>query len=298
MILVTGAGGKTGKAIVRALAQRGAPVRALIRRSEQAPELKALGAREISVGNLDDAAALSRALGGIEAIYHICPNVNRDEVLFARAVVAAAQANRVARFVYHSVLHPQIEAMPHHWLKMRVEEFLLATGLDLTILQPTAYMQNIFGAWRGVVEDSVFRVPYPAETRLSLVDLDDVAEVAALVLTQDGHQSATYELVGTAPLSQHDVAGAIGTALKTGRIRIETEAVEAWEARVRAAGMRDYERRALTAMFSYYARHGLAGSPHMLRALLGRAPHDLAGFLDRAIAKHQSQSGKISPCLD
>ncbi len=71
------------------------------------------------------------------------------------------------RFVYHSVLHPQIEAMPHHWAKMRVEEMLFAAGFDLTILQPTAYMQNILGAWRGIVEDGVFRVPYPVETRLS-----------------------------------------------------------------------------------------------------------------------------------
>ncbi len=57
----------------------------------------------------------------------------------------------VTRFVYHSVLHPQIEAMPHHWQKMRTEEMLFAAGFELTVLQPTAYMQNILGAWRGVV---------------------------------------------------------------------------------------------------------------------------------------------------
>ena len=92
--------------------------------------------------------------------------------------------------------------MPHHWAKLQTEEMLFASGFDLTILQPTAYMQNIVGAWRGITEDGMFRVPYPVETRLSLVDLEDVAEAAALVLTQDGHAGATYELVGTAPLSQ------------------------------------------------------------------------------------------------
>ena len=287
MILVTGAAGKTGKAIVKALAKRGAATRALIRHSKKAPELKALGAVEIVVGSFDDPAALSLAAAGVKAIYHICPNVSRDEVSFARAVVAAAQANKVARFVYHSVLHPQIEAMPHHWQKMRVEELLLAAGFDLTILQPTAYMQNMLGTWPGTVGDGVFRVPYPAETRLSLVDLDDVAEVVALVLTQNGHVSATYELVGTAPLSQHEVAAAVGTALKK-PIRVEAETVEAWEARNRASGMGDYQRTALAAMFRYYALHGLAGNPHTLRALLGRAPNDLAAFLDRVIAKHQT----------
>ena len=72
------------------------------------------------------------------------------------------------------MLHPQIEAMPHHWEKMRVEEMLFAAGLDVTVLQPTAYMQNILGMARDIVEAG-FRVPYPVETPLSLVDLDDVA---------------------------------------------------------------------------------------------------------------------------
>jgi len=278
MILVTGAAGKTGQAVIRALAAKSARVRAFVRRPEQAATLKALGADEINLGTFEDADALSLAVAGARAIYHICPNVSRDELTIARAVAAAAQAHNVKRFVFHSVLHPQIEAMPHHWNKMRAEEMLLAADFDLTILQPTAYMQNILGAWRGIVADGVLRIPYPAETRLSLVDLDDVAEVAARVLTEVGHNGATYELAGTAPLNHIEVATAIGTEL--GRdIRVEVEAVEAWESRVRAAGMGDHERVTLAAMFRYYARHGLAGNSNTLRWLLGRAPHDLTHFI-------------------
>ncbi len=141
-------------------------------------------------------------------------------------------------------------------------------------------MQNILGAWRGIAEDGVLRVPYPAETRISLVDLDDVADAAAIVLTEPGHGGAAYELVGTPPLSQHEVASAIGAALgKT--IRVEEESVAAWETRMRSAGMGDYERTTLAAMFRYYAAHGLIGNPHTLGWLLNRAPHELAGFLQR-----------------
>src|ERR1700692_359040 len=186
MILVTGAAGKTGNAIVKALAARGAAVRALVRRAEHSDALRRLGAAEVNVGSFDDAAAIADAVGGTQAIYHICPNVSPNEFDYARTVVTATLAHGIKRFVYHSVLHPQIEAMPHHWNKMRAEEMLLAADFDLTILQPTAYMQNILGAWRGIVEDGVLRVPYPADTRLSLVDLDDVAEVAAWVLMGDG----------------------------------------------------------------------------------------------------------------
>lgn len=280
MILVTGAAGKTGRAVVKALAARGARVRALAHRPEHAGALMALGAAEVSVGNFEDARTLADAIACVQAIYHICPNVSPQEVAYAQAVVAAAQAHRVKRFVYHSVLHPQIEAMPHHWRKMRVEEFLFSAGFDLTVLQPTAYVQNILGAWRGIVAEDVFRVPYPVETRLSLVDLEDVADAAALVLTQDGHSGAIYELVGTKPLSQTEVAAAIGAAL--GRsVRAEAETVAAWEARARAGGMGEHERVTLAAMFRYYANHGLVGNPNTLSWLLGRAPRDLVSFLGR-----------------
>ncbi len=150
---------------------------------------------------------------GASAVYHICPNVSPHEVDYARAVVAAAKAAGVRRLVYHSVLHPQIEAMPHHWEKMRAEELLFAADLDVTVLQPTAYMQNILAGWRDIAEAGIYRVPYPVESRISLVDLDDVAAAAALVLTQPGHGGAIYELVGTPPLSQTEVAAALSEAL-------------------------------------------------------------------------------------
>jgi NAD(P)H dehydrogenase (quinone) len=283
MILVTGAAGKSGRAVVTALAAKGAAVRAFIRNPAHAGELLALGAAEVSFGSFEDARALTQAAAGARAIYHICPNVSRDEMAYARAVATAARTHGVRRVVYHSVLHPQIEAMPHHWQKMRVEEMLFEAGFDLTVLQPTAYMQNILGAWDGIIGDGVYRFPYPAATRLSLVDLDDVGEAAAIVLTQDGHHGASYELAGTPALSQSDVAAALGVAL--GRIvRAEEEPLAAWEARARAGGMGEYERITLAAMFRYYAAYGLVGNAHVLRWLLGRPPTSLAASLARAAA--------------
>jgi NAD(P)H dehydrogenase (quinone) len=280
MILVTGAAGKSGKAVVKALAAKGARVRALIRNPEHARALLALGAGEVSFGSFEDARGLSQAAAGVRAIYHICPNVSRDEIVYARAVAAAARTHGVRRFVFHSVLHPQIEAMPHHWQKMRVEEMLFVAGFDLTVLQPTAYMQNILGVWDGIVRDGVFKFPYPAETRLSLVDLDDVGEAAAIVLTQGSHGGATYELAGTPALSQAEVATLLSRVL--GReVRAEEEPLAAWEARAHALGMGDYERATLAAMFRYYAKHGLIGNPNTLRWLLGRAPTNLASFFER-----------------
>src|SRR6202165_177300 len=183
MILVTGAGGNTGKAVIKALVARGVPVRAFARSSAHEAALTAIGVREVVAGAMDDVDSLSRAVRGMNAIYHICPNVNPREVVFAKAIITAATNLSVSRLVYHSVLHPQIEAMPHHWNKLRVEEMLFSSGLNIAILQPTAYMQNSLAQWDRMVSDGIFRVPYPIETRLSLVDLDDVAEAAVIVST-------------------------------------------------------------------------------------------------------------------
>ena len=283
MILITGASGKTGRAVIAALAARQEPVRAFVRRAENAHALLHLGARETVIGSLDDVAALGRALDGAQAIYHICPNVSADEERFGRNAIAAAHQAGVRRFVYHSVLHPQIEAMPHHWSKMRVEEALFESGLDVTILQPTAYMQNLLAGWRTIVDDGVHRTPYPVGTRISLIDLADVAEVAAKVLVAPEHAGATYELVGTEALSQTEVAACLSDAL--GRtVRADAEPVETWEARVRVGGMGDVERDTLAKMFRYYERHGLVGNSGTLGFLLGRAPTTLADFA-RRVAK-------------
>ena len=283
MILVTGAGGKTGNAVIKALVAFGAPVRAFVRSLAHEAALTAMGVREVVAGEMGDAHALSRAVRGTEAIYHICPNVSPHEVVFARGLITAATDSGVSRLVYHSVLHPQIEAMPHHWNKLRVEEMLFASGLGITVLQPTAYMQNSLAQWNRMVRDGIYRVPYPVETRLSLVDLDDVAEAAALVLTNGGHSGATYELVGTPPLSQIEIAGIFGHTLNKA-IRAETEAVESWDQRARRAGMDDHQRETLIKMFGAYARDGLKGNPNVLGWLLGRPPTLLAAFAARIAA--------------
>ena len=284
MIVVSGAAGKTGRAIVRALAERGAAVRAWVRRESQAEALRALGASEVVAGDVRDDEAARVALAGARALYHICPNVHPDELAIGQSLIAAARAAGIEHFVFHSVLHPQTEAMPHHWQKLRVEEALFESGLNFTLLQPAPYMQNTLAYWDAARTTGVFRVPYPVETRLSLVDLDDVAAAAARVLTEPGHAGATYELVGPPGLSQTAVADEIGHAL--GRaVSAEAEPVGAWEHRAGAGGLGDYAVSTLLAMFRYYARYGLWGSPNTLTWLLGRPPTTYAQFAARTAAE-------------
>ncbi len=280
MILVTGAGGKTGRAVIKALAARGETVRALVRQAAQADEAIGIGAVEVLVGDMRKEDIMRAAMHGVRKVYHVCPNVHPDEVLIGTRVIEAARAAGVEQSVFHSVLHPQAEKMPHHWNKLRVEELLFESGLPFTILQPTAYMQNLLAGWEAITLQGVYSVPYPVETRLSLVDLNDVAEAAARVLSEPGHSGATYELAGTPPLTQVEVARLLSESL--GRpVHARAISIDQWETKAHASSLSDYAIETLKAMFTYYERYGLVGSPNVLRWLLGREPATLAEFATR-----------------
>jgi uncharacterized protein YbjT (DUF2867 family) len=280
MILITGAAGKTGRAVLRALVARGESVRALVHRSEQMPPLEALGAQEVLAGDMRDQATMERAVYGVRAVYHICPNVSPDEVAIGQAAIAAARMAGVEHFVYHSVLHPQTEAMPHHWQKLRVEEKLFESGLPCTILQPSVYMQNVLAHWQQILAQGIYPVPYAVETRLGMVDLEDVAAAAAVVLTQPGHAGATYELAGAEALTQAEVAAILSQQL--GRpVRAEVISRQAWERGARASGLGDYQVQTLLKMFDYYERYGFWGNPRVLSWLLGRPPATFAAFVEQ-----------------
>ena len=280
MILVTGAAGKSGQAVIAELAKQGEHVRALVHRSEQSQIVLDLGAEEVFVGDMTQKESLQAAGRGIHAIYHICPNVSPDEFSIGQNVIGIARTNGIEDFVYHSVLQPQIGAMPHHWEKLRVEELLINSGLDFTILQPAAYMQNVLGAWARIAGEGIYSVPYPLETKLGMVDLRDIAEVAVNVVADQGHRRATYELAGNQVLSQVEIANSLSQILNRPVKAIE-ESIVSWRNRMKILGMGSYQIETLTKMFDYYAKQGFWGNSRSLEYLLGRAPNTLEVVLNR-----------------
>jgi NAD(P)H dehydrogenase (quinone) len=294
MILITGISGKTGRNLLKALTVRGEAVRAMVHRTDQIDLFKSLGAVEVICGDFRDEPSLNRAFEGIQKIYHICPNVQPDEVEIGMSVIRAARLAGVEHIVYHSVLHPQVEEMPHHWKKMRVEELLFKSGLGYTILQPVAYMQNVLAQWDSIVNQGVYPVPYAASTRLGMVDLADVAEAAARVLTQSGHAGAIYELAGAEALTQTEVAETFARKLQK-PVRVEVIPLEAWEQRARSAGMADYAVVTLLRMFRYYEQYGFWGNANTLAGLLGRAPRLFDHFVSQTVEDRQRpSSGKTN----
>ena len=283
MIVVTGAAGKTGRAIIRALAGKGGEVRAFVRREEQRKAVLALGATQAVAGDLGRRTDITRVLQGAETVYCICPNVDPREEEYGQLLIEGAITAGVKRFGYHSVLHPQVERMPHHWRKLRVEEALLESGLPFTIFQPSAYMQNFLVQKQSIENSGILRVPYSMEAKLSLVDLEDVAAAVATVLTQPGHLNAIYELAGSQALNHLQIATAFSAVL--GRpTQVEQISEEAWARSASQQGLDDYQIRTLRSMFAYYDRFGFRGNSNVLAYLLDREPTSFDEFLRRELS--------------
>ncbi|TDQ52156.1 SDR family oxidoreductase [Actinorugispora endophytica] len=308
-VLVTGAAGKTGRAVLAALARKGVPARALVRRREQTGAVLAWGAAEAVVGDMRERSVLKEAAAGATAIYHIAPNMCPEEVEIGEALISAARAAGVWRVVHHSVLRPQIQAMPHHWAKLRVEEALFRSGLDVTVLQPGPYVQNLLTGLDSVRRTETLGVPYSIDVEFALVDLWDVAAVAARCLTEpvrpvengrapgdarmglaalddqggdDDHSFAVYELAGPANVSVRQAASALGLAL--GRtITPVAVPLERWREDARASGTSEPVLAMMSAMFDYYDVYGLRGNGRMLRHLLRRPGLDVYECLRREI---------------
>lgn len=277
MVLVTGASGKTGIAIIRSLVETRNDIRALVHRQEKRSIVIEAGAKEVIVGDMGDSRMLEEATEGIEAVYHICPNVSPNEVTFGRNIIRASQKSGIQHLVYHSVLHPQIEAMPHHWAKMRVEALVLESGLPFTIIQPAAYVQNILAYWDEIVRRR-YPVPYGPSTRLGMVDLNDVAEVAAIVVNDQNHSGSIYELSGPDVYSQLEVAAILEDELGF-TVNFEQISIGDWKKSALAKGLGVYQVETLAMMFEHYDEFGFWGNSKILTWLLGRKPNSLRDFL-------------------
>lgn len=283
MILVTAAAGKTGRAIVAALADRGLAVHALVRRPEAAGAVEALGPTvKAVVADLGDAAALAHAAVGASAIYYIAPNMSPLEGLHGANVIAAARAAGVDRLVFHSVLHTQVQALRHHWNRLFVEESIVESGLPYTILQVGSYMQNMLPAWPRMLETGVHAMAYGVDVPMSLVDLDDVTTAASAVLADPGYANGIFELCGPA-ITLRDKA-AILTRLLGRPVRAEKLPAEAAVEHARHAGAGPFAQDCMRRMFAHYDVHGLVGSPKTLGWILGRPPTDFEAFVRRVVS--------------
>ena len=225
-------------------------------------------------------ADAERAIAGADAVVHIGPAMHPREIAMGETVIDAAAAAGVRHFLLMSVTHPQLEPLLNHQSKLAAERRLLMSRLPFTILQPMHYMQDVDVP--GSVAGGAYRQPYSLDVGLSFVDLADVGESAARVLSDPArHRFATYELCGADTLTGRQVAAILA--------EVAGRPVEPQQLPVDRvlAGMRevpDYTRDAMRRLLEHYDSYGITGNPNVLSWLRGRSPTSFRQFTRRQLS--------------
>ena len=275
-IVEIGGTGTVGSQTVQELLKRGAEVRVMTRSADRIASLPK-GVEGV-VGSMLKPESLPAVFAGAEELFLITP-LDRDETAQGIDAVDAAVAAGVRSIVYLSV-HQADKALtiPHFVSKVPVEGVIRASGVEYTILRPNNFYQNDL-AVLDAIRAGVYPVP-SGSVGMHRVDVRDIAEAAAIALTQPGHSGKTYSLVG--PRAWTGTAIAVALTQHLGKpVMFVGDDLKAWAAQMRAF-MPGWLVRDLEIMFQHFLNAGLLATQaeiEELTVLLGHAPRTYEAFI-------------------
>ena len=212
-ILVTGAGGLAGSAVIREFVRSGRPVRALVRDRTRAQHFEAFPNVEIAVGDMLRPETLTQALHGVDrALLVSSPNPSLVDTQCA--FIDAAATAGVRHVVKFSGLSAADVGTPFIFGAMHaeIERYLERSGLSWTHLRPSQFMTEYLREWPTILAQRTLFLPLE-DARLVPVDVADIAKAACRLLTTPGHEGRTYAMSGPEALSMAEVAEQISLAL-------------------------------------------------------------------------------------
>ena len=285
MILVTGASGNAGGAVLKEVLKTNRPVKAMYR----SPEDAAKGPAEVGavIADFADKPSLGRALEGVDTVYLVCSPV-RELVELEGNMVDACQAAGVRHVVLNSALGAGDYRKSFPSWHRRVEDKLSASGLDYTIVRPNSFMQNILTYYASSIRTEGAFYAAMGNARTSFIDVRDVAAVAARTLTSPGHAGKTYELNGPEALTYGEVAEKI-TQASGRRVQYVDIPVAQQKQAMLDQRLPDWLATALLDLQAYYTGGKGGEVDDVISTILGRAPRTmdqfLADFADSFVAK-------------
>ena len=276
MLLVTGATGNVGSAVVAELANKPCKVRVLVRDparlSIRAPNI------EVAVGDFADAASLAAALEGVDAAFLASSFDVRMAELQMRFVDAAKRAG-VARVVQLSAVGAnacRCCVRTLRWLG-QVEQALQTSGMAATHLRAAFFFQNLLSFGESIARQGVIAGPF-RNIKWPWVDARDVGAVAAAALMDSAHAGRSYDVTAAEALTYHEVAQRLGSILHVPIRYLDVSANET-RGHLQASGSSPILVEAILELWDAFASGFIQINPtDAVRTITGRQPRSLEDF--------------------
>jgi uncharacterized protein YbjT (DUF2867 family) len=273
-ILVTGGTGHVGSEVVKELQKRKADIRLLVRKDDTPVPAGV----EKAVGDLLDPVSVAKAMAGVDKLY-LLNAVLPDELTQGLIAYDLAKKLKLSHVVYHSVYRVEhFKDVPHFAAKLAIESALREFDVPFTVIRPNYFMQNDASLKDPITKAGIYPMPL-GKVGCSPVDVRDIAEATAIVLTSDAHQGKTYNLNGPSPLSGLKAAS-IWSALLGKPIHYTGDNMDAFEEQMRKTAP-SWSAFDIRMMFEGYLERGFVageGDLETLTKLLGHAPRSYEDF--------------------
>ena len=270
---VTGSTGQLGGRVATRLATLGLAQRLLVRDLARAPQLP--GA-EIIQASYEDGPSMREVLRGMKVLF-LVSGYGPTRLEQHYSAIEAAVAAGVERIVYTSFLSAAplatfTHAREHYLTEQRIRE----SGCRYTFLRPTFYLDR---APRWFSNEGIVQGPAGNGT-ITWVSRDDLADVAVAVLTDNGHDGASYEITGSHALTLTQAAEEFSRA--TGiPTSYHPESIEEAKASRAKFNPTDWELEAWVSTYVAIATGEMSVVSHSVEALTGHAPQTLADYLHK-----------------
>ncbi|MEM7687519.1 MAG: SDR family oxidoreductase [Pseudomonadota bacterium] len=275
-ILVAGATGTNGRALIEQLLTRdGIKIRALVR-DASSPTAEFDPSVEVVEGDLSNTKSLDRALQGVDRAFIVTAIVPNTVQLFQNFFNAARRAGtkHVVKFsgLGASTDSPS-EVIRQHGAS---DDALRESGLRYTIVRPNSFHQNILWQAQAIAKGGTFYLPLK-DARQSTIDVRDLAEIIANILTSEEHYGETYDLTGPEGLTYHEIAEIL-SEIRGSEVRYVAISREEAKAAMTEQGLPEWSAEALTEIQELFATGRYGAVTPDAKHLLGRPPSSFRTF--------------------
>jgi len=275
MILITGATGNNGSALVKQLSARGVPMRAFVRNLAHAQTV-ALPGVEMVEGDFAKPETFTRALEGVERLFLLMPSSSDVEVQQRHFVDAAKRSG-----VKHIVKLSQFAADEHAPGRFQryhgaVEHYIRDSGIAFTFLRPNLFMQGLLN-FRSVIASGGALCLSAGNARVSIVDVRDIASVVVMVLCEPGHEGKTYDITGPQALTHAEMAERLSEALGR-RIAYVDIPADAMRQVLLDLNIPSWQAEGLVEDYEHYRRGEAAAITTTVRDITGAEPRTFQQF--------------------